>query len=311
LGVTSRKFRFGVLQRAAPSKAEWQALARRAEDLGYDTFLLSDHFGAHLGMGSGLVSAADATSRLRVGTLVSDIDFRHPALLAKEAASIDVLSEGRFELGLGAGWMLSDYQQTGIRFDPPKVRAERFRETLHIVKGLFADGPLTFHGKQFAIDGLEGLPKPKQRPHMPIVIGAGGPRMIELAAREADILSVLMQSLPGGGLDWAHASSEAFDAKFALARAAAGERYGELELSLLMQKTIVTGDRADAARGLANGWGISSEAVLDTPLALLGTVDQMVDEIQARRARWDVSYVCVFAEALEAFAPIVAQLAGT
>ncbi|MFI5268698.1 MAG: TIGR03621 family F420-dependent LLM class oxidoreductase [Chloroflexota bacterium] len=308
--MTSRKFRFGVLQRAAPSKAEWQALARRAEDLGYDTFLLSDHFGAHLGMGSALVSAADATSRLRVGTLVSDVDFRHPALLAKEAASIDVLTEGRFELGLGAGWMLSDYQQTGIPFDPPGVRAERFRETLDILKGLFAEGPLTFRGKQFAINGLEGLPKPKQLPHMPIAIGAGGPRMIELAAREADILSVLMQSLPGGGLDWAHASSEMFDEKFALAREVAGKRYGDIELSLLMQKTIVTSDRRGAAEGLAGGWQISPEAVLDTPLALLGGIEQMVDELQARRERWDVSYVCVFAEAMETFAPVVARLAG-
>ncbi|HVA25086.1 MAG TPA: TIGR03621 family F420-dependent LLM class oxidoreductase [Chloroflexota bacterium] len=308
--MTSRKFRFGVLHRAAPTRAEWQTLARRAEDLGYDTFLISEHFGVHLSMGAALVSAAEATSRLRVGTMVCDIDFRHPALLAKEAASIDVLTEGRFELGLGAGWMLSDYQQTGIPFDPPGVRVERFRETLAILKGLFADGPLTFRGKQFEIEGLEGLPKPKQRPHMPIVIGGGGPRMIELAAREADILSVAMQSLPGGGLDWLNASSAAFDEKLALIRETAGERYASLEVSLLMQKTVITDDRGRAAEQQAGAWQISPEAVLDSPLALIGSADQVVEDLEVRRGRWDASYVCVFAEAMEAFAPVVSRLAG-
>jgi len=309
--LTSRKFRFGVLHRGAPSKAEWQALARRAEDLGYDTFLVSEHFGAHLTMGAALVSAAEATSRLRVGTMVCDVDFRHPALLAKEAASIDVLTDGRFELGLGAGWMLTDYQQTGIPFDPPPVRAERFREALHVLKGLFAEGPLTFRGKQFEINGLEGLPKPKQRPHMPIVIGGGGPRMLGLAAREADIVSVAMQSLPGGGLDWLNASSAAFDEKIALIRKAAGERYAKLELNLLMQKTIVTAGRRGAAEEQAGVWHISPEAVLDSPLALIGTTDQMAEELRVRRERWDASYVCVFAEAMEPFAPVVARLAGS
>lgn len=308
--MTSRKFRFGVLQRAAPSRSAWQALARRAEDLGYDTFLISEHFGAQLSMGSALVAAAEATSRLRVGTLVCDTDFRHPALLAKEAASIDVLTEGRFELGLGAGWMLSDYQQTGIPFDPPAMRADRFEETLRILKGLFADGPLTFVGKQFRIDGLQGLPKPVQRPHMPIVIGGGGPRMMRLAAREADVVSVAMSSLPGGGLNWPDASPASFDRKFALIREAAGERMATLELNLLMQKTVVTDDPQAAAEVQSAAWGIPTPAVLETPLALIGTVNSIVDEIQARRERWDVSYVCVFAEAMEAFGPVVARLTG-
>jgi probable F420-dependent oxidoreductase len=309
--VSPRPFRFGVLHRSAPSRTEWQALGKRAEDLGYDTFLLSEHFGAHFTMGSGLTSIAEATRRLRVGMLVCDTDFRHPALLAKEAASLDVLTEGRFELGLGAGWMLSDYEQTGIPFGAPAVRFQRFSESLTILKGLFAEQPLSFQGRQFTIDGLQGLPKPVQKPHMPLLLGAGGPRMLRLAAREADVVSVLMQSLPGGGLDWTCASSAEFDRKFATVREAAGERYATLEKNLLMQKTVITdGPPRVAAEDLSGAWGISPEDVLDTPLALIGSVDAAIEELQARRARWDVSYVCVFADAMEAFGPVVARLAG-
>ena len=308
--MAPRKFRFGVLHRAAPSLAEWQAAARRVEDLGYDVFLMSEHFLAHFGMGPGLIAAAEATSRLRIGSLVYDVDFRHPAVLAKEAASIDVLSQGRFELGLGAGWMLSDYEQTGIHFDAPAVRFQRFSETLHILEGLFAEDPVRFEGEQFSINALQGLPKPLQKPHMPILVGAGGPRMLRLAARKADIVSILMQSLPGGGLDWAKASATEFDHKVGIIREAAGDRYRDLEISLLMQKTLVTDDRQNAADTLSTEWNISPEAVLDTPLALIGPSEQLADELEARRDRFDASYVCVFAEATEAFAPVVARLAG-
>jgi probable F420-dependent oxidoreductase len=271
---------------------------------------VSEHFLAQFAMGPALVAAAEATITLRLGSMVYDVDFRHPAVLAKEAASIDLLADGRFELGLGAGWMISDYEQTGIPFDPPRVRAERFEETLAILKGLFDSQPLTFHGKHFHIEGLNGLPKPLQRPHMPILVGAGGPRMLRVAAREADIVSVLMQSLPGGGLDWAHASSALFDQKLQWVREAAGPRYSDVEINLLMQKAVVTTNRQAAAEDLGRLWDIPPEGVRDCPLALLGTPGQMADELQVRRDRWDASYVCVFAEAMEAFAPVVRQLAG-
>src|SRR5262249_45428881 len=152
--VNRRPFRFGVLQRSAPTRDAWRGLACRAADLGYSSFLISEHFLGQFAMGPALVAAAEAAPRLRVGSLGGGVDFRHPALLAKEAATVDVLTDGRFELGLGAGWMLSDYEQTGIPFDPPGVRMERFRETLHVVKGLFGPEPLTFEGKHFHIDGL-------------------------------------------------------------------------------------------------------------------------------------------------------------
>ncbi|HEX6512606.1 MAG TPA: TIGR03621 family F420-dependent LLM class oxidoreductase [Chloroflexota bacterium] len=305
-----RTFRFGVIHRTAPSRAEWQERARRAEDLGYDTFLVSDHFLEHFAMGPALTSAAEAASRIRVGSMVYDSDFRHPVVLAKEAASIDLLTDGRFELGLGAGWMLSDYEQSGISFDPPPVRFQRFAETLEVLKGLFAEGPFTFRGRYFTIEGLEGLPKPKQRPRMPIVVGAGGPRMLRLAAREADVISILVQSLPAGGLSFAEVTSASFDDKLRLIRETAGERYAKLEISLLMQQTAVTDDRQRAADEIGRMWNTPPEAVLDCPLAVIGSVDHIVDELQARRDRWDASYVCVFAQAMETFAPVVSRLAG-
>lgn len=300
-----------MIHRSAPSRAQWQELAKRAEGLGYSTFLVSEHFLGHFEFGAALVSAADAAPHLRVGTMVNDVDFRHPALLAKEAASIDVLTEGRFELGLGAGWMLSDYEQTGIPFDPPAVRLQRFTEYVHVVKGLFADGPLSFLGRHYTIEGLEGLPKPVQKPHMPLLAGAGGPRMLRFAAQELDAISILMQSLRGGGLDWPNSSPAAFDEKLRVIREAAGARYEQLEINILMQKTLVTSDRAAAAEDLSRVWDIPPEAVRECALALLGSPEQMVDELHARRARWDASYICVFADAMEAFAPVVRQLSGS
>jgi probable F420-dependent oxidoreductase len=260
-------------------------------------------------MGPALVAAAEATSTLRVGSLVYDVDFRHPALLAKEAASIDLLTDGRFELGLGAGWMLSDYQKTGMLFERPPVRAERFGEAVQIIKGLFADRPFTLEGKHFRVTDLDGLPKPVQKPRMPIVVGAGGPKMLSLAAREADIISVLMQSLPEGGLNWRNATPEAFDDKLDRIRSAASDRYSTLEINLLMQKTVVTADRAGAADDLSRAWGIPADAVLACPLALIGQPDQICDELEQRRRRWAASYVCVFAESMESFAPVVKRLA--
>lgn len=306
----TRPFHFGVLNRSAPTRAEWQDLARKAEDFGYSNFLVSDHFLGQFAMGAALVSVAEATSRIRVGSLVYDTDFRHPALLAKEAATIDVLTDGRFDLGLGAGWMLSDYQQTGIPFDAPAVRFERFSETLAILNGLFAEGPFTFKGRQYSIEGLEGLPKPVQKPRMPIVIGAGGTRMLKLAARQADVVSILMQSQPQGGLSFSGVSSASFDGKLRLIREAAGDRYAQLEINLLMQKTAVSDDRQHAAEQIGAQWGIPPAAVLDCPLALVGSVDAIVDELEKRRQRWDASYVCVFRDAMEAFGPVVARLAG-
>ncbi|HVN50318.1 MAG TPA: TIGR03621 family F420-dependent LLM class oxidoreductase, partial [Acidimicrobiales bacterium] len=178
-----RRFRFGVQASTAASGDDWRALARRVEDLGYSTLFMPDHFGDQLAPVPALMAAADATSELRIGALVFDNDYKHPVVLAKEAATLDLLSGGRLELGVGAGWMVSDYEQAGMAYDPPKVRVDRFAEGLAVIKGLFAEGELHFEGEHYRIEGLDGRPKPVARPHPPILIGGGAKRMLSIAAR--------------------------------------------------------------------------------------------------------------------------------
>ncbi len=198
-----RAFRFGVIDESSLSQEEWVQKAQRVEQLGYNTFLIRDHFiqgdfKHQLAPIPALMAAADATKELRVGSLVFANDYRHPVVLAKEAATLDLLSGGRFELGIGAGWLRSEYEQTGIPFDSPGIRVERMQEALHILKGIFAEKPLTFAGKHYTITHLESFPKPSQKPHPPLLIGAGSKRMLSIAAREADIIGILPKALTNG-----------------------------------------------------------------------------------------------------------------
>ncbi len=208
-----RPFRFGVSVHGSTSRAEWRGIARQAEALGYSTLFLPDHLGDQLSPIPALVAAAEATSMLRVGSLVFDNDFRHPVMLAKEAATPDVLSDGRLELGVGAGWLKPEYEQAGIPFERACVRIARLEETIRIVKGLFADGPADFAGQYCTITGLEGFPKPAQRPHPPLHIG-GGQRLLSIAAREADSIGFLPKARPDGqGQDLMDATPEALEQK--------------------------------------------------------------------------------------------------
>src|SRR5579859_7610405 len=196
-------FRFGVICERMQSAEEWIAKARFVESAGYSTFLIRDHFirepfGDQFAPMVALMAAADATKTLRIGNLVLDNDYRHPAVLAKEAATLDLLSGGRLELGIGAGWLRAEYELAGMSFDAPGVRVNRLKEALHVLKGLFADQPLTFSGSHYTISQLDGFPKPQQRPHPPILIGAGSRRMLELAAQEANVVGILPRALPDG-----------------------------------------------------------------------------------------------------------------
>src|SRR5688500_8697486 len=186
----ARPFRFGVQLSSAPSGAEWATLARRAEDLGYSSLFLPDHFGAQLAPVPAMQAAADATTSLKVGCLVFDNDYKHPVVLAKEVATIDVLSGGRVELGIGAGWMNSDYEQSGIQHDRAGVRIDRMEEGIAVMKGLFGEGPCSYEGAHYRVTAMDGLPKPVQRPHPPLLIGGGGKRVLSIAGREADIVGI-------------------------------------------------------------------------------------------------------------------------
>ncbi len=310
-----RPFRFGVSVHGSKSRAEWRDIARQAEALGYSTLLLPDHLGDQLSPIPALVAAADATRMLRVGSLVFDNDFRHPVMLAKEAATLDVLSGGRLELGVGAGWLKPEYERAGIPFERASVRIARMEEAIRIVKGLFADGPVDFAGRYYTISGLEGFPKPVQRPHPPLHIGGGGQRLLSVAAREADIIGFLPRARPDGqGQDITDATPQALEQKITWVREAAGARFADLELGILVAQVLTTEDREQAAHliasTLARGFKVSTDVILQAPYLLLGTVDQMCEDLLARRERYGISYISVFEQSMETLAPGVARLAG-
>jgi probable F420-dependent oxidoreductase len=311
----TRRFRFGVQLSRADTGAEWGELARKAEDLGYSTLFVPDHFGDQLSPAAALMAAANATTELRVGPLVLDHDYRHPVITAKEAASIDRLSGGRLELGIGAGWMSSDYEQSGIPMDPPGVRIDRLEEALDVLEGLFGPGPFSYQGKHYQISGLDGFPKPVQQPDgPPVLIGGGGQRLLTLAARRADIVGV-NPAIRSGRTDPAAARDGAAavtDQKLEWVRDAAAERYDDIEINMLVFACVVTDDRASVIEAMAPLFGVAPEVVGDHPHAWVGTVDQICDDLAARRERWDASYLVVQGpEAMNAVAPIVARLAGT
>src|SRR5579859_7193170 len=177
----ARRFRFAMQEHHAASPADWREKARRAESTGFSALYLPDHFSGQPGPIAALMAAADATTTLRVGSLVFDNDYRHPVVLAKEAATLDLLSVGRFDLGLGAGWLASDYQQSGIPYDSAGTRIERLEEALVVIKGLLAGGSFTFSGRHYQVKDMQGGPSPVQKPHPPILLGGGGRRMLRLA----------------------------------------------------------------------------------------------------------------------------------
>jgi probable F420-dependent oxidoreductase len=307
-----KPFRFGVNVWRAGSRAEWAEKARRIEDLGYSTLTVPDHLAELFAPMPALVSAADATTRLRVGTNVLNNDLRHPVVMAREAATVDLLTDGRFQLGMGAGHMKSEYDEAGLPFDAGGTRVERLAEAVTILKGLLAGERVTFTGRHYRVTGHTIHPRPIQRPHPPILIGGNGRRLLTLAAKEADIVGFSGITFREGGTapDVSGWKVAGVDERVHLVRDAAGDRYDRLELSALVQRVIVTDDRRQAAEELARRWTqLSPEEILQSPYVLIGNVDQLVEDLQARRERWGISYYVVFEPYIEAFASVVARLA--
>ncbi len=309
----SGRLRFGVITSRADDGAAWRARARRAEELGYSTLLMPDHFQDQWGPLVALTVAVEATSTLRVGTLVFDNDYRHPVVLAKELATLDLATTGRVEVGLGAGWKRSDYDEAGIGYDRPGVRIERMGEALQVMRALWSsDAPVTFDGAHYSIHGAVGTPQPHRAGGPPVCIGGGGRRILSVAAREADIVSVNV-TLTAGALGADAAASAvpaAFDEKLTWIRDAAGERFDRIELQCHCPFTMVTTDREQVAARMGPAFGLSPGDALDVPLLLVGSVDELCDTLQARRERYGFTYWIVPDDAMEAFAPVVARLAG-
>jgi probable F420-dependent oxidoreductase len=308
-----RKFRFGTLCVESPSGAALISQAHRLEDLGYSTFFVPDHFVDHpLAPIPTMAAVAAATETLRVGTLVLGNDYKHPAVVATEMATIDLISNGRLEVGLGAGWMTADYEKAGFPLDRAGIRIERLDESIDVLKGLFADGPFSYAGKHYTITELDGMPKPVQRPHPPIIIGGGGKKVLSLAGRQADIVGINANAARGYLDEALEVKSlvEHVDEMVGWVKDAAGDRYPELELQCLFSYCLVGDDIGPGAERIASDVGLPLSEVVKVPTVAIGSVEEIIDEFQARRDRWDISYYVVMADDAEAFAPVVAALAG-
>jgi len=307
-------FRFGVQCGGDRDRASLEQLARKIEGLGYSTFYVPDHFiDTQMAPIIAMAVAAEATTTLQVGALVFDNDYKHPAILAKEIATLDRLSDGRVELGIGAGWMKVDYDALGLPYDRAGVRVDRLEEALAVIKGAWGPDPYSFEGSHYTITGYNGIPKPTQQPHPPILVGGGAPRVLRLAGREADIVGINPNLRAGAVTNDAATNSvaEMVDQKGEWIREGAGSRFDDLELQIRYFFAAITDDRQALAEAAAPGFGLEPEAALEAGITCIGTIDEICDQLLRRRDRWGVSYVVIGDDLFEAFAPVVERLAGT
>jgi probable F420-dependent oxidoreductase len=321
--ASERKFRFGVAASAPQSATAWREMARKAEDLGYSTLLLADHMSRQAAPLIAAMAALAATTRLRLGTQVLANPFRNPSILAKEVATLDFLSDGRFEVGIGAGWPnssntgRSDSNQTGIDMGESGYRVERLMEAVRIIKSfLSSEEAFDFPGRHFNVKGLNPFPRGVQRPHAPIMIAGAGPRMMRFAAREADIINIaprppIVGPTPAGSMGFGLTMADEID----LIKKAAGERYAEIELCVFSNNPqannpSVTDDAGVSIDKLAGDLSTTREAVLAMPATLIGSVDSLCERIEMHREQYDISYRTIPWYAVDQFAPVVARLSG-
>jgi probable F420-dependent oxidoreductase len=309
-----RKFRFGVQTGGATSAREWQEKVSKIEALGYSTMFMPDHFiDTPFAPMVGIAMAAEATESLRVGTLVLGNDYKHPAVVAKEFATLDVLSDGRVEAGIGAGWMRVDYEALGFRYDSHGTRIERLEEAIAIFKGAWGPGPFSLNGRHYRITDYDGIPKPVQQPRPPILVGGGGPKVLRLAGREADIVGI-NPNLRAGEINRDAAQdtlASRTKQKIEWVREGAGDRFDDLELQIRYFVAAITDDRNGLAEAMAPAVGLDPHEALESGVAVVGTVDECCDILVRRREEWGVSYIVLGDDQFEAFAPVVDRLTGT
>lgn len=297
--MPTKPFRFGVFAPRLTSRSDLAEFARGIEGDGWSTLLLPDHLGLASSLAP-LVSAADVTTTLRVGNLVLNNDFHRPVRLAQELSTVDVLTDGRLEIGLGSGWSVPEYEILGIQMDRPLVRARRLIESWGIMTKAWEGQPtLNFGGE------LPAAPAPVQRPHPPLLVGGRGDTILRFAAEQADIVGY------SGGANPANSTFEAVKERVEFVRAAAGERLDHLEHNVLIG-TVTIGDDAGATlEETAKGQSLTPEQVRDSPLSLIGSRREIVEKIQRLREELGISYFAFFAWGREAMTPVVAELAGT
>ncbi|HEY1445545.1 MAG TPA: TIGR03621 family F420-dependent LLM class oxidoreductase [Acidimicrobiales bacterium] len=306
-------FRFAMQASGAASPAAWRDLARKCEDMGYSTLYVPDHLDEQWAPMVACAVAAEATTSLRVGTLVLDNDFRHPVLAAREAATLDVVTGGRFEFGLGAGWLTADYDQSGITMDRPSVRIARLAESLEIMRSLWQTGTATFSGDHYQVPGAKCSPAPVTPGGPPLVIGGGGRRILSLAGQYASIVSVVPSLAAGyiGPEVAAEAILDRYHDRVRWAREAAGERAGDLELQCWTATVQVVPNADEVVESLAPIFDLTPDQLRAAPLALIGTVAEIAETLRKRREDLGFSYIVVHEAEMDALAPVIAELAGT
>ncbi len=309
----SRPFRFGALVAQVETRQQLKETARRLEDARFSTLLLTDHLGEErLTAIPALVSAADATTSLRVGTIVLNNDLRHPAVLAGEIATADIMTDGRFELGIGAGWEKEDYDRSGIQLDPAKVRIDRLEESLEILNSYFTEESVTFSGNYYTITDMPTVPRAVQKPRPPFLIGGGGRRILTVAGRWADIIGVhLPAKKDGTGQDFSASTVQDVEKRITWIKNAAGDRMSSIELAQNVFAVTVTDDRSAAARQVAERFGVSEEIAMESPYFLLGTEEQISTQLRQNRERFGISYLIIPERLVDSLKPVVEDLAGT
>ena len=312
-----RPFRFAAGIRSPLTRGEFIHEAQEIERAGYGAVVLSDHLVDQFAPISALGLIAGVTSRLGLGTFVFNNDLRHPVVLAQELATLDRLSDGRLLVGIGAGWNVPEYESIGISYDAGTVRIDRLAEAITILKNVFADGPVDFQGRYYRAKGLADLPRPLQRPHPPFLLGGGSPKLLRLAAREAQIVSVAPRVLANGTADIQGCTLAGSTRKVALIREAAGERFESIDINTYPSLGAkVTDSSRSAAREVGSrlrsryGIDLSEEDVLDSPLVFIGSVDSLVEKFQRLRETLGINHIMV-GEDWQEFAPIVERLRGT
>jgi probable F420-dependent oxidoreductase len=325
--MSHKPFRFGLQAFNPKSPAAWRDMVRKTEDLGYSSYHLADHFfgpgpnqeaSGHppqlLGAIPAIAMALEQTSRIKVGCRVFCMDYREPIILAKEAATMDYLSDGRLELGLGAGWIKSEYEAVDIPFMEIQDRLDKFEEVVSGVKAFMKGDPLDIDGKYIKWQGFSGIPARPSCP--PIMIGGGSRRVLKIAGREADIVSLNFNNRAGvlGPDGVASGMAEQTEKKIGWIKDGAGDRFDEVELEIGAYMTFVTDHQEATAKAIADPFGLSVEAILEGPHNLIGSVDYICEELQRRREKYGISYITVLDDGennmVEQFAPVVAKLAG-
>jgi probable F420-dependent oxidoreductase len=311
-GFRTRAFRFGVTCEFVADRDEWRTFCQRVERIGATNLLVSDHFGDQLALIPALAAAIDATTTLRVGALVACNDYRHPVMHAKELATLDLLSDGRVDWGIGAGWLASEYEMAGLPFDPPGVRVDRLQEAVMVMKACFGDEAVTFEGRHYRVRGLRGTPKPRQQPHPPLLVAGAGKRLLSFAAREADMIGVApsISARQVGDHPASQSVEAAVDEQMGWIRDAAGARCADIELNMVAFPVAVTDDAEGAAARIGPAVGLTARQTRAAPHIWIGSCDEIAASLETYRERWGVSYWAIPANALDRVLPVIERLAG-